>query len=321
MNQYSREDDGWPSLVKIPAEVERDDTILGPLTARQSIQLGVLMAALWLGYQATKQFVPPLFYLAAAVPIGTAGTIAVLTRREGLTLDRWLLAAWRHSRSPRRLVPAADSCDGPFPWQAAAQREQPATPPAELRLPIADVGPDGVIDAAGAGRVVLSRAGTVNFGLRTAGEQQALIAGFARWLNALTGPVQILVRSQRLEIGPAIAELEQAAGSLPHPLLEEACREHADFLAELAAEQELLSRQVLVVHREPGCDRAAGMRAQRRAEEAVGLLAAAEVPLRPLSGAEAFAQVAAATAPDTPVHPDPALPNSPVTLISDGGAL
>ncbi|MDH6120265.1 hypothetical protein ABH930_005821 [Kitasatospora sp. GAS204A] len=317
MSPYSH-DDGWPPPVKIPAEVEREDAVLGPLSARQTVQLGAVVVVLWLGYQATKRFIPPLFYLAAAVPLATAAGLAVLTRREGLPLDRWLLAAWHHHRSPRRLIPAAATSDEMLPWQAAVQQAQPAPPLAELRLPIADVRPDGVLEVAGGGRVVLSRAGTVNFGLRTGGEQRALVAAFARWLNALTGPVQILVRTQRLEIGPAVAELEQAAAALPHPWLEVACREHAAFLAGLAAEQELLSRQVLVAHRETGTDRAAGMHALRRAEEAAGLLAAAEVPLRTLSGGDAFAQLAAATTPDAPLHPDPALPNTPVTFSDQG---
>lgn len=320
MSSYSREEDAWPPLVRIPADVEREDTVLGPLSARQTVQLGVVVAALWLGYQATKRFIPPLFFLAAALPILTAAGLAVLTRRDGLALDRWLLAAWRHHRSPRRLLPGVHGGEQVLPWQEALHRQQPPPVIGELHLPITDIGPDGVLDMAGAGRVVLSQAGTVNFGLRTGGEQQALIAGFARWLNALTGPVQILVRSQRLEIGPEIVELERAAVGLPHPLLEEACGEHAAFLADLAAEQDLLSRQVLVAHREAGSDRAARVRASRRAEEAAGLLAAAEVPLRALSASEAFAQMAAATTPDSPVHPDPALPSVPVTSAGSGGA-
>ncbi|GAA1961974.1 PrgI family protein [Kitasatospora viridis] len=301
MPSYLREDDAAPPPVRIPSDVERPDAVLGPLSARQAVQVGSVLVVLWLAYPVARHHVPPLVCLAAALPVLTATLAAVLTRRDGLPLDRWVLAAWRHHRSPHRLVPGSAA---------------PA-PVAQLQLPLADIAPDGVLDLAGAGRAVLSRAGTVNFALRTGVEQQALIAAFAGWLNALTGPVQVLVRSQRLDLGPAVAALERAA--LPHPLLARACREHAAFLTELAAERDLLSRQVLVAHREPGTDRAAGLRALRRAEEAVSLLAAAEVPLHTLRGRQAFAQLAAATAPDSPVHPDPALPGEPVTCRGRGG--
>ncbi|ARF78081.1 PrgI family protein [Kitasatospora aureofaciens] len=320
MSKYSRDEDDWPSLVKIPADVDREDTVLGPLTARQALQLAVVAIVLWLGYRAFRHVLPPVFYLAGALPVATAATLAVLMRRDHLPLDRWLLAAWRHRRSPHLLAPHAAPEAASMPWQDLVLSEQAPARAAKLALPVAAVGENGVLDVSSAGRVALSRAGTVNFALRTGGEQQVLLSAFAHWLNALTGPAQILVRTQRLETGAAVAALERSAPELPHPLLELACLEHAAFLADLATEQELLSRQVLLAHRETGLDRAAALRSLRRAEETAGLLAAAEIPVRVLTGNEAFAQLAAAAAPDTPLHPNPALPDRPITYAEEGGA-
>jgi len=92
---------------------------------------------------------------------------------------------------------------------------------------------------------------TVNFALRTPAEQEGLVAGFGRYLHSLTAPVQILIRAQRLDLTGQIAELRDRAGGLPHPALEQAALEHADYLAQLAEHSDLLRRQVLLVLREP----------------------------------------------------------------------
>jgi hypothetical protein len=138
---------------------------------------------------------------------------------------------------------------------------------------------------------------TVNFELRSGAERQALVGGFARWLNSLTGPVQILVRSALVDLGPAAEALRQRAASLPHPALAAAALSHADHLDALGYGRTLLSRQVLLAVREPDAGPAARNRAVQRATEAVGALAAAEVDARPLSAGEVVRAVGAACDP------------------------
>ncbi|MFD0328243.1 hypothetical protein ACFQZC_08480 [Streptacidiphilus monticola] len=156
----------------------------------------------------------------------------------------------------------------------------------------------------------MCEATTVNLSLRTPVEQQALVAGFGSWLNALTGPVQILVRSHRLDLTPLIGQLEQQAAELPHPLLEDAAWAHAEYLARLAGQWELRSRQILVIHREPASDQADVLRVQRRAQESTRLLAAADVRTRLLDRPGLWRVLAQACDPNQP--PQPAWP-SPVS--------
>ena len=123
----------------------------------------------------------------------------------------------------------------------------------------------------------------MNFALRSPDEQDALAAAYGRWLNSLTGPVQILVRAGRADLSAAVAALREAAPGLPHPALEQAALEHAAFLEGLAAERDVLTRQALLIVREPGHGTgrpggtAAG-RALQRAGEAARLLAGAGPP-------------------------------------------
>jgi hypothetical protein len=129
----------------------------------------------------------------------------------------------------------------------------------------------------------------VNFALRTPSEQDALVASFGRWLNGLSAPVQLLVRTHRLDLSGAVERLRAAAPGLPHPALEAAAAEHADYLEALAARRDVLHRQVLLAAREPhtgrgrgaaGADVSAPMRLHRRLDEAARTLAGAQIAVR-----------------------------------------
>jgi len=288
----SRREDWDPSRVRIPADVERPDKLLAGLTARQLAILGTAGVALWAGYAATRHVLPVALYGAVAFPIGAIAAALALGRFEGLAADRWVSFAWRHHRSPHRLVPAPD---GVLPVPAFLGAD-PEPLPQPLRLPLAGVSAEGIIDLGAEGMALTCRASAVTFSLRTPAEQEALVAGFARWLNSLDRPAQVLVRAEPIDLGPAIDALLAAAPSLPHPALEAAARDHASFLGDLARRRDLLRREVLVVlHQASGPD--APARLARRAEAAASALSAAGVTLVPLDGASTAASLAGALDP------------------------
>ena len=94
-------------------------------------------------------------------------------------------------------------------------------------------------------RAVLEVAG-VDFALRRADEQEALVAAFAACLNGLTFPVQLLVRVQPVDLEPYLGQLERRAGGLPHRLAVLA-HDHGTFLRRLGARRALLERRCYVV--------------------------------------------------------------------------
>lgn len=287
--------------VRIPADVGRPDKLLAGLTARQLAILAVAGVALWAAYLATRHLVPVVGFAAAAVPVAAAATLLAVGRVEGQPADRLVLAAWRQLRSPRRLVPAPGGVTGPPQWVATASGPLPAP----LHLPLDNVEADGVIDLGADGLAVICRASSVTFALRTPAEQEALVAGFARWCNSLAEPAQVVVRAEPVDLAPMIDRVLAAAPGLPHPGLEQAAREHVQFLADLAARRTLLRREVLVVLRQPpSSDRGgAGDRLRRRAEEAVAALAAAGVTLTVLDGEAAVGCLWRAVDPASPPRP------------------
>ncbi|WP_243723416.1 PrgI family protein [Actinomadura sp. 7K507] len=318
--------------VTIPANVERPDVIVANLTARQLAILIPAAAMVWLGYQATRTLLPlPVAAGFAVVVLGAAAALA-LAERDGVGLDRLLVFALAQRRHPRLLVPASD--EPSVSWAAAGEPKGQATGrAAPLRLPVQTIGPDGVLDLGAEGAAAVVACSTVSFGLRTGDEQAGLVGAFAAWLNSLSGPAQILVRAQPIDLHPAIATVRRQAGGLPHPALEQAALEHADYLAELSASRTLLARQVLVVLREAaapsGATSATGgsggrsvtgasARVVRRAEQTTRALSAAGINAQILDAAQASAVLAQAADPTAPpMPPGAAAPEETITAAPD----
>jgi hypothetical protein len=360
--------------VRIPADVDMSDRVLGPLTARQLAILGVTGLVLYAAYAATAAFLPIPVFLALAIPVGTAAAILALGQRDGISMDRMLLAAIRQRVAPRHRVSAPEGVRPAPAWltsQTAATstgrggrngkgtspvREEIS--PSALRLPAEAITDTGVVDLGADGLAVVAVASTVNFALRTPSEQEALVGSFGRYLHSLTAPVQILVRTERLDLSGQINELLARAGGLPDPALEAAAVEHADYLAQLGEQTNLLRRQVLLVLREPtgataaptdglggpsplavltalargkrrantgtggvsaGVRRAAESRLVRRLGEAVELLAPAGIVVTPLDAGQATSVLASACNPDTFLPPSAGLAGADEVITTTGG--
>jgi hypothetical protein len=369
-------------MVRIPADVDRPDRVIANLTARQLVILAVTGMALYAAWGATRTLIPVAAFAIVAIPIGVTATFLALGQRDGISLDRLLLAALRQRLSPRVRITAPEGVRPAPVWLTTAitgtdagRDRRPrsggggrratggrsirsgAAPrvargagaggeisPSPLRLPAEAVTDTGVLDLGVDGLAVIAACSTVNFALRTAGEQEALVASFGRYLHSLTAPVQILIRAERLDLSAQIAELREQSGGLPHPALEAAALEHADYLTHLAGQTDLLRRQVLLILREPfqpagpadglggpspaavlaglrlgrrrarartgvapAAWRAAEARLVRRLGEAIDLLAPAGITVTPLDAARATAVLAAACNPDNLIPPSAGL--------------
>ncbi|GAA1895312.1 PrgI family protein [Streptantibioticus ferralitis] len=329
-------------MVRIPADVDREDRVLASLTARQLLILAVTGLVLYGGWSVTRAFLPLPVFAVVALPIGATAAVLALGQRDGLSLDRLALAALRQRVAPRYRVAAPEGIHPAPGWlvnrvTAGQQSEHAAISPAALRLPAEQISEAGVIDLGSDGLAVVAVCSTVNFALRTPAEQEGLVAAFGRYLHSLTAPVQILIRAERLDLSGQIAELRQCAPGLPHPALEHAAGEHADYLHQLTGTTDLLRRQVLLVLREPvhatgpvdglggasplsaltrrraanqqgepvdhATRRAAEARLVRRLAEASELLSPADIIVTPLDPGQATAVLAAACNPDSLIPP------------------
>ncbi|MDT0267228.1 PrgI family protein [Streptomyces sp. DSM 44915] len=291
--------------VRIPADIERADRVLGPLTARQTAIVGCGGLLLYGAYWAGRPVVDVRLFLALAVPLAGAVVAVALGRREGITMDRFVLAGLVHAGSAKRMVHAPEGVPAlPSFLNRSLTRSAGPPPAADPAVPCRGVDGAGLLDLGDGGQAALAACSTVNFGLRSASEQAVLTGSFGRWLNSLTGPTQIVVRSRPVDLSPATEAVRGAAHGLGHPALVRAAQAHADFLGQLGGEREVLRRQeVLLVSREEGRRAFADRRVRQRLGEAAEALAGADLDVQPL-GAERVTATLRETCDPTP----PALP-------------
>ncbi|MDX3663668.1 PrgI family protein [Streptomyces sp. ID05-26A] len=370
------------SSVRIPADVDMADKVVGPLTARQLAILAVTGLVLYAGWIVTRAVLPLPVFFALAIPVGAGAAVVALGQRDGISMDRLLVAAIGHRIRPRHQVAAPEGVRPAPAWLTAQTTATSATrtegsgknspaetvrnsapvsgqiSPSALRLPAEAVTDTGVVDLGTDGLAVVAVASTVNFALRTPSEQESLVASFGRYLHSLTAPVQVLVRAERLDLSGQIGELRERAGGLPHPALEAAALEHADYLVQLGEQTDLLRRQVLLILREPmgaaapadglggpgplavlasltrgtrrgrgettqasaATRRAAESRLVRRLNEAIELLAPAGIVVTPLDARQSTAVLASACNPDTLLPPSAALAGADEVITTAGSA-
>ncbi|MGW4963187.1 PrgI family protein [Nonomuraea sp. NPDC004186] len=311
-----------PLIAHIPADIAQSDKIAYGLTTRQIIIVataGALAAAI---YYLFHHLLPVVVIAGLALPLLAVGLAVALGRREGLSLDRFSLAALRFARAPKRLVAASGEVVKPPAWCRLRGKL-----PAPLRLPVRTIRTDGALELADGGVAVLVETTTVSFHLRTTAEQAGLVGAFGRWLNSLEAPAQILVRARPIELDALIGTVLRRADRLPHPALARSATEHAAFLQQLNDSRELLARQVLIVLRDPGPARGrrttkrdtAASVVLRRADESARTLAALGISVAVLNASAAYRVLTECLDPGG-WHPVPAaLPDDVITTTGQEG--
>ena len=111
-------------------------------------------------------------------------------------------------------------------------------------LPLEEIAGDVVCLRGGDYRCVLE-ASSVNFALKSEPEQEAILAGYRRFLNGLTYPLQVLVRVVPADVEGYLAGLGGARGGTE--TLRRLVLDHEAFVRRIARERTLLDRRFFVV--------------------------------------------------------------------------
>jgi hypothetical protein len=281
--------------VRLPADIELEDKLAFGLTARQLGLLAVTALLTYTFYLLAASRMPLPAAAALCAPVALVGIVLALGRRDGLPADRLARLALRQLGSPRRRVLAPEGIPTALPG------EPRRTAVAPLDLPVGTVYRSGLVELVDGSFALVVRAASGSFALKSDEEQAALVEAFGRFLNSITEPVAIYVRSEPLDLDDRARVLEQTAAAIVQPQLAEAARAHAAFLRELPAEGELRRRELLLLLCTRARDAAsARMALERRAQDAAELLRAAAVELTPLDGDETTALLARTLDPPGP---------------------
>lgn len=94
---------------------------------------------------------------------------------------------------------------------------------------------------------IVMRCSTVNFLLKSTEEQDAIIMSFQRFLNALDFPVQIMVRSSKLDIDGYLNSLKEKAVAQKNSLLQNQTYEYIEYLKKLVEVAQIMKKEFYIV--------------------------------------------------------------------------
>ncbi len=89
--------------------------------------------------------------------------------------------------------------------------------------------------------------GSINFELKSADEQTAIIQGFQGFLNSIDFPLQIIVNSRKLDISPYLKSLDGLTESLKNELLKIQAAEYARFIKGLTELTNIMAKKFYIV--------------------------------------------------------------------------
>ena len=106
---------------------------------------------------------------------------------------------------------------------------------------------DGIVSLKDNSYAMVLIASSLNFALKSANEQQAIILQFQNFLNSLDFTVQILVQSRRLDIRPYLATLEEKLRDQTTELLRVQTKEYIGFIKSFTESTNIMSKNFFIV--------------------------------------------------------------------------
>jgi len=113
-------------------------------------------------------------------------------------------------------------------------------------LPFSEIRENVMIMKDGSARLVL-RCSTVNFLLKSSEEQDAIIMSYQRFLNSLEFPIQILIRSTKLDIEGYLSNLNARALKQENFKLQRQTYEYIDYLKKLVEVAQIMRKEFYLV--------------------------------------------------------------------------
>lgn len=113
-------------------------------------------------------------------------------------------------------------------------------------LPFSQIRDNIIIMKDGSARLVM-RCSTINFLLKNIDEQDSIIISFQRFLNSLDFPIQILVRSKKLDIESYLNNLNDKALKQKNPLLQNQTYEYIEYLRKLIEVAQIMKKEFYII--------------------------------------------------------------------------
>ena len=126
------------------------------------------------------------------------------------------------------------------------QRKKPKKANTQRYVPISEIRNDTVILKNGGLRAILSIE-PLNFNLKSETEQEGIIAGYQSFINTLSFPVQVVIRSTKVNIAPYIEQIREQARDQQNELLRDQTVSYALFIERLVDVADIMQKRFYLV--------------------------------------------------------------------------
>ncbi len=132
------------------------------------------------------------------------------------------------------------------PDQSVKQKKGSPAASTQLYMDIAEIKDNIAILKNGGVRAVLQTT-SVNFNLKSEEEQNSIIYAYQSFLNSLDFPIQIVVRSRKLDIEEYVDTVRKAAEEHESELLKTQTNEYAEYIEKLIEYADIMEKTFFVV--------------------------------------------------------------------------
>lgn len=124
--------------------------------------------------------------------------------------------------------------------------DKPITATTQELLPVVDI-VDGIVIYNNGGAAQIMESTSLNFGLLSEREQEAVIASYAGMLNSFNFPVQIVVRSQKKDISRYMDYLDEAENRVKIEKLRVIMTDYKNFVKDAIKKKNVLSKKFYII--------------------------------------------------------------------------
>ncbi len=140
----------------------------------------------------------------------------------------------------------ADQSTKTIPSVKNSQISDGPTLSTQTYLRIAEMRENTVILKNGGIRAVL-KVSSINFNLKSEDEQNAIIYSYQGFLNTLEDPIQIVIRSKKLDIDKYLDDLREKANKQTNALLQKQTTEYVEYIQKLVEYADIMAKEFYVI--------------------------------------------------------------------------
>lgn len=106
---------------------------------------------------------------------------------------------------------------------------------------------DGILEVEGGEYRAIIMTNSLNLSLKSEGEQLAVITQFQNFLNTLDFPIQVFVKSRRMDLAPYLELLQTRIGEAKEELIKLQILEYIEYIRTFSEERNIMTKFFFVV--------------------------------------------------------------------------